>query len=133
MVLIALRLCKPENAPGLESMFERALAWLLSFQCRNGGWGAFDKEVTKNWLEDVPFADHNAILDPTCSDLTGRTLELLGYIGFNREDRRVQRGHRIPPAHPGGRRLLVRPLGRQLHLRHLAGPARTARHRPQYE
>ena len=31
----------------------------------------------------MPFADHNAILDPTCSDLTARTLELLGYIGFD--------------------------------------------------
>jgi len=91
MVLMGLRLVKPEDAQANERMFERALAWLLSFQCRNGGWGAFDKEVTKNWLEDVPFADHNAILDPTCSDLTGRILELLGYIGFDRADRRVER------------------------------------------
>ena len=90
MVLMALRLVKPEDGSRMECMFERALSWLLSFQCRNGGWGAFDKEVTKSWLEDVPFADHNAILDPTCSDLTGRTLELLGYIGFDREDRRVR-------------------------------------------
>ena len=47
--------------------------------------------MTKSWLEDVPFADHNAILDPTCSDLTGRTLELLGYIGYDLHSRRVQR------------------------------------------
>jgi squalene-hopene/tetraprenyl-beta-curcumene cyclase len=72
-------------------IFERALGWLLSFQCRDGGWAAFDKDVTKRWLEDVPFADHNAILDPTCSDLTGRTLELLGYIGFDRNARCVRR------------------------------------------
>ena len=72
-------------------MFERALPWLLSFQCRDGGWAAFDKDVTQRWLEDVPFADHNAILDPTCSDLTGRTLELLGYIGFSRNTACVQR------------------------------------------
>ena len=43
----------------------------LSFQCRDGGWGAFDKDVMKGWLEDIPFADHNAMLDPSCSDLTG--------------------------------------------------------------
>ena len=55
----------------------------MSFQCGDGGWAAFDKDVTRHWLEDMPFADHNAILDPTCSDLTARTLELLGYIGFN--------------------------------------------------
>lgn len=91
MVLMAMRLVRPENREEYEAMFGRALPWLLSFQCRDGGWGAFDKEVTQGWLEDVPFADHNAILDPTCSDLTGRTLEMLGYIGFNRNTACVQR------------------------------------------
>jgi squalene-hopene/tetraprenyl-beta-curcumene cyclase len=49
----------------------------------------------QRWLEDVPFADHNAILDPTCSDLTGRVLELLGYIGYDNRCRRVQRAIRF--------------------------------------
>ena len=83
MVLMALRLVRPNEQSKLSEVFERALAWQLSFQCRDGGWAAFDKDVTRHWLEDMPFADHNAILDPTCSDLTARTLELLGYIGFN--------------------------------------------------
>ncbi len=81
MVLMGLRLVRPENPATLEELFNRALEWQLSFQCRDGGWAAFDKEVTRHWLEDMPFADHNAILDPTCSDLTARTLELFGYIG----------------------------------------------------
>jgi len=71
--------------------FDRALRWLLSFQCRGGGWAAFDKNVTRRWLEDVPFADHNAILDPPCSDLTGRMLELLGFIGWRRDSAVVER------------------------------------------
>ncbi len=91
MVLIGLRLVSPRDREKYGQLFNRALEWLLSFQCRDGGWAAFDKDITKRWLEDVPFADHNAILDPTCSDLTGRTLELLGYIGFDRADLRVQR------------------------------------------
>jgi squalene-hopene/tetraprenyl-beta-curcumene cyclase len=91
MVLMALRLVRPENDAEFAELFQRALNWLLSFQCRDGGWAAFDKNVTKRWLEDVPFADHNAILDPTCSDLTGRTLELLGYIGFDRTAKCVRR------------------------------------------
>lgn len=78
--------CCPETVS-----FLRALRWLMSFQCRDGGWAAFDKDVTQHWLEDVPFADHNAILDPTCSDLTGRVLELLGQIGFPKDDIRVRR------------------------------------------
>jgi squalene-hopene/tetraprenyl-beta-curcumene cyclase len=94
MVLIGLRMVgsnTEEGAASYQQMFQRALDWLLSFQCRDGGWAAFDRDVTKRWLEDVPFADHNAILDPTCSDLTGRTLELLGYIGFDSHCRQVQR------------------------------------------
>ncbi len=103
MVLMALRLVDGRLKSGHSeasveacgnaqiARFERALDWLLSFQCHDGGWAAFDKDITQRWLEDVPFADHNAILDPTCSDLTGRTLELLGYIGFDHQDRRVRR------------------------------------------
>jgi squalene-hopene/tetraprenyl-beta-curcumene cyclase len=80
-----------EAAPTLKALFERALPWQISFQCRDGGWAAFDKDVTKRWLEDIPFADHNAMLDPACSDLTGRTLELLGYVGFDRQSPVVKR------------------------------------------
>jgi squalene-hopene/tetraprenyl-beta-curcumene cyclase len=78
-----------------DPLFDRALRWLLSFQCRDGGWAAFDKNVTQRWLEDVPFADHNAILDPPCSDLTGRVLELLGTIGSDRESLIVRRALRF--------------------------------------
>ncbi len=94
MVLAALAragACEKTASAEMSSLFKRALRWLLSFQCKDGGWAAFDKDVTKRWLEDVPFADHNAILDPTCSDLTGRVLELLGYIGFDRESTVVRR------------------------------------------
>jgi squalene-hopene/tetraprenyl-beta-curcumene cyclase len=90
MVLMALRLVRPNESSALNELFQRALAWQLSFQCRDGGWAAFDKEVTLHWLEDMPFADHNAILDPTCSDLTARTLELFGYIGFDRTKHSVR-------------------------------------------
>src|SRR5436190_14690645 len=83
MVLMALRLVRPAEPDRLGEVFRRALDWQLSFQCADGGWAAFDKEVTQHWLEDMPFADHNAILDPTCSDLTARTLELFGYIDFD--------------------------------------------------
>ena len=94
MVLIGLRMIGSrdgEEGARYQQMFQRALDWLLSFQCRDGGWAAFDRDVTKPWLEDFPFADHNAILDPSCSDLTGRTLELLGYIGTDLHCRRIQR------------------------------------------
>ena len=91
MVLMALRHVAPSDPAKRREQTDRALAWLLAFQCKDGGWAAFDKDVTARWLEHVPFADHNAILDPTCSDLTGRVLELLGTIGFDRQSMIVRR------------------------------------------
>ena len=88
MVLMALRFFKATDR--LAQAFNRALPWQLSFQCRDGGWAAFDKDLMTPWLEDMPFADHNAILDPSCSDLTARTLELFGYIDFDRKHRSVK-------------------------------------------
>ncbi len=91
MVLMALRFVKPVDREALDALFKRAVSWQLSFQCKDGGWAAFDKNVTTPWLEDMPFADHNAILDPTCSDLTARTLELFGYIRFDSKAPSVKR------------------------------------------
>jgi squalene-hopene/tetraprenyl-beta-curcumene cyclase len=91
MVLMALRHCAPVDSSKREAIHNRALKWLLSFQCEDGGWSAFDKNLNAAWLEHVPFADHNAILDPTCSDLTARVLELLGYIGHDPKSPEVRR------------------------------------------
>lgn len=91
MVLMALRHVPARDEFTRNAQCERALRWLLAFQDEDGGWAAFDKGVTAPWLEHVPFADHNAILDPTCSDLTGRVLELLGYIGYDRQSPVVRR------------------------------------------
>jgi squalene-hopene/tetraprenyl-beta-curcumene cyclase len=91
MVLMALRHVSASDPAARDRVFQRALKWLLSFQCDDGGWAAFDKNLNAAWLEHVPFADHNAILDPTCSDLTARVLELLGYIGHDPRSDEVRR------------------------------------------
>jgi squalene-hopene/tetraprenyl-beta-curcumene cyclase len=70
---------------------QRALAWEFAMQCRNGGWGSFDKDNTKMIFQYIPFADHNAMLDPPSVDITGRMLETLAVYGYTREDKRVQR------------------------------------------
>ena len=80
MVLLALRTAGYE--PEDPALYDRGLNWLLSFQGKDGGWAAFDKDVTNRLLEHVPFADHNAILDPNCSNITARVLEVLGTYGF---------------------------------------------------
>lgn len=61
---------------------DRALRWLLAMQNRDGGWGAFDRDIARDALTHVPFADHNAMLDPSAADLTGRVLETLGRLGM---------------------------------------------------
>jgi len=91
MALMALRQVAARDVRSRDAQFQRALNWLLSFQCADGGWAAFDKDINASWLEHVPFADHNAILDPTCSDLTARVLELLGAIGYDRQSGVVRR------------------------------------------
>jgi squalene-hopene/tetraprenyl-beta-curcumene cyclase len=90
MVLLALRKIPTRDPKQLEESFKRGLDWILSFQCRDGGWGAFDKDCTKNILEKVPFADHNAMLDPECADITARILELLGYEGVDLDHPQVR-------------------------------------------
>jgi squalene-hopene/tetraprenyl-beta-curcumene cyclase len=61
-------------------------------QGSDGGWAAFD--VNNNWefLNGVPFADHNAMLDPACPDITGRVLEALGALGLGSDHAAVRRG-----------------------------------------
>jgi len=81
MVLLALRQIPTDNPAKRDECFQRGLKWMMTFQCRDGGWAAFDKDCTKGVLEKVPFADHNAMLDPECADITARILELLGYEG----------------------------------------------------
>ncbi len=60
----------------------RALRWLLAMQNTDGGWAAFDRDINHEILTKVPFADHNAMLDPSCPDITARVLEALGHFGY---------------------------------------------------
>jgi squalene-hopene/tetraprenyl-beta-curcumene cyclase len=93
-VLIALHKAGlPDEEKG--EVLQRGLQWLLSMQCDDGGWGAFDVNNNKVILNKIPFADHESMLDPSTCDVTGRALELLGLIGFPRTHRIVQRALRF--------------------------------------
>jgi squalene-hopene/tetraprenyl-beta-curcumene cyclase len=99
MVLLALRKVPTGNRQKRDECFQRALKWMMTFQCRDGGWAAFDKDCTKGVLEKVPFADHNAMLDPECADITARILELLGYEGYSLDHPQVQKAVRFVREH----------------------------------
>ncbi len=77
--------------PMLEAI-QRGFAWILSMQCKDGGWGAFDVDNTRDVLTHVPFADHNAMIDPATADITARVLEMMGRLGVDRNHPAVQRG-----------------------------------------
>ena len=83
MILLALQLAKSSGPFRQKWVMQRATGWMMSFQCRNGGFAAFDRDITKAWLEKIPFADHNAILDPPCSCISGRVLEVLGNQAYS--------------------------------------------------
>jgi len=90
-VLMALqRVAYPEPAR-LENALRRATAWVLSMQNRDGGWGAFDRDNDCAFLTRVPFADHNAMIDPSTGDLTARVLEYLGRLKWPASHPRLQR------------------------------------------
>jgi len=81
-VLMALsRIGDPQSGP-LRAAMRRGLAWLVSMQNRDGGWGAFDHENNLDFLNNIPFADHNAMLDPSTADVTARAVECLGHMGW---------------------------------------------------
>jgi len=110
MVLMALQECgdiKPDAAPlhplpedsiydqmtldAMTAASKRAIAWTRAMQNRDGGWGAFDRNNDSEFLCHVPFADHNAMIDPSTPDLAARVLEALGCWGITRGDKTVDR------------------------------------------
>jgi squalene-hopene/tetraprenyl-beta-curcumene cyclase len=91
MVLMALAKTGAAATDAGRQAAERGLRWLLGMQNRDGGWAAFDRDLDREVLTKVPFADHNAMLDPSCPDVTARVLEALGYYGFGVEHPQVCR------------------------------------------
>lgn len=69
----------------------RAVRWVLAMQNDDGGWAAFDRTKDRRWMEAVPFADHNAMQDPSCSDITGRVLESIITCGVSTDHPAVRR------------------------------------------
>jgi len=92
MILLALSRAAASDAAAQEACHRRALAWILDMQGGDGGWAAFDVDNNWKFLNAVPFADHNAMLDPACPDITGRVLEALGAHGLRGAHAAVKRG-----------------------------------------
>jgi squalene-hopene/tetraprenyl-beta-curcumene cyclase len=90
-VLLALNKVDNPRERYQHQVAQRAIDWEFAMQCRNGGWGSFDKDNTKMIFQYIPFADHNAMLDPPTVDITGRMLEMLSGYGYTRGDKRIEK------------------------------------------
>ena len=91
MVCLALSRVEHPNGRYQRESVQRAIDWILSMQCRNGGWASFDKDNDRMVFQYIPFADHNAMLDPPTVDITGRILEMLATYGYTMDDPRVRK------------------------------------------
>ncbi len=93
--MVMMALCKIDglDAERRRRALDRGLAWFLGMQGSDGGWASFDADNSRLVFNNIPFADHGALLDPSTEDLTGRGLELLGTLGHG-------------PDHPAARRAL---------------------------
>jgi squalene-hopene/tetraprenyl-beta-curcumene cyclase len=81
-VLMALQRVDFPDKARMEAATRRGLAWLLAMQNDDGGWGAFDHNNDRRFLCQIPFADHNAMIDPSTADVTARVVECLGRYGW---------------------------------------------------
>jgi squalene-hopene/tetraprenyl-beta-curcumene cyclase len=91
-VLLGLKNSSATDPAAQKACEERAVEWLLAMQSADGGWAAFDVDNNWEFLSDVPFADHNAMLDPTCPDITGRVLEAICAYGIGPDHPAVRKG-----------------------------------------
>ncbi|HEY1271142.1 MAG TPA: squalene--hopene cyclase [Terriglobales bacterium] len=91
MVCLGLSRVEHPNGRYQRESVQRAIDWIFSMQCKNGGWASFDKDNDRMVFQYIPFADHNAMLDPPTVDITGRILEMLASYGYDKNDKRVKR------------------------------------------
>jgi squalene-hopene/tetraprenyl-beta-curcumene cyclase len=82
--VVAMAMDRVQNLSGRQDFsasLSRAKEWILGMQSENGAWGAFDADNEFHYLNNIPFADHGALLDPPTEDVTARCLSMLAQFG----------------------------------------------------
>ena len=94
VVLAMHRLARLESkhTSDFDEAIERGNEWVLGLQSRNGGWGAFDADNNSDYLNNIPFADHGALLDPPTADVTARCVSMLAELARSSDERALERG-----------------------------------------
>ncbi|HEY3186113.1 MAG TPA: prenyltransferase/squalene oxidase repeat-containing protein, partial [Solirubrobacteraceae bacterium] len=91
VILMTLRRIDVPDRDAHRRTLERGMAWALGMQSRSGGWGAFDADNDARFLNRIPFADMEAMIDPPTEDLTGRLLQCMGAFGYGLDFGRARR------------------------------------------
>ena len=80
-----------ETRGAFEEAIARGQEWVIGLQSRNGGWAAFDADNEYYYLNQIPFSDHGALLDPPTADVTARCVSMLAQLGANARQERGAR------------------------------------------
>ena len=91
VILMVLKRIAHRDGPRADRAIAAGMNWVLGMQSRNGGWGAFDTDNDRAFLNQIPFADMEAMIDPPTEDLTGRLLEMMGTYGHDLRFNRARR------------------------------------------
>ena len=83
--MVAFAIAQAER-PELDEVLQRATVWTAGMQSENGGYGAFDVDNTCYYLNDIPFADHGALLDPPTADVSGRCAMLIARVARKEDE-----------------------------------------------
>ena len=83
---------QPAAGPGYDEAIARGVEWIAGLQSGNGGWAAFDADNVDHYLNNIPFADHGALLDPPTADVSARCIGMLAQLGETPSNPVMRRG-----------------------------------------
>jgi squalene-hopene/tetraprenyl-beta-curcumene cyclase len=94
VVVMAMDRARREFAAGdrYDEAVSRGAEWTVGLQSRNGGWGAFDADNVDHYLNNIPFADHGALLDPPTADVSARCVSMMAQLGETADNPAIHTG-----------------------------------------
>ncbi len=91
VVVMALAAVRLPDEPRQQAAIARAVSWIATMQCQPGGWAAFDLDNNQDWLNQLPYGDLKAMIDPNTVDVTARVLEMIGRCNSSMATQRIER------------------------------------------
>jgi len=79
--VVVMAMDRAQAGVAYATAIERGIEWTVGLQSRNGGWGAFDADNSYDYLNNLPFSDHGALLDPPTADVSARVVSMLAQLG----------------------------------------------------